>query len=238
MSIRGYKTLSPGNSDEVNIIRAQSMNHSRFLVIGPLALALCAFVTAGVHHILHIRTKDSETSRVDVVVATHDLGPEERIGEEDIKIAIAKLQRNDFPLACFRDKSLVVGHRVILPISEGNIICPSDLATKDEKNFTWPEMRAVSVTVGEIVGTTDFPEAGTHVDILLTRTLNGGRERTTTVLKNACEIAVAEGPSTGGLRQSVSVVLLLSPDHALKVAQGRRRGEIRLSVLFGLPNCL
>ena len=212
------------------------MNHSRFFVTGLLALALCAFVTAGVYRILHIRTKDSETSRVDVVVATRDLRPEERIGEGDIKIA--QLQRNDFPRACFRDKSLVVGHRVILPISEGNIICPSDLATEDEKNFTWPEMRAVSVAVGEIVGTTDSPEPGTHVDILLTRTLNGGRERTTTVLKNVCEIAVAKGPSTGRLRQSVSVVLLLSPDDALKVAQARRRGEIRLSVLYGLPNCL
>jgi len=210
------------------------MNRRRLLVIG--LLALCTLVTVAVYRILHLGTRDSETSRVDVAVATRDLRPEERIGEGDIKIA--QLPGNEIPPACFRDKSQVGGHQVILPISKGNIIRHSDLATTEESHFRWPDMRAVSVGVGEIVSTTGFLEPGTRVDVLLSRAPKGGRKRTTTVLKNVCEIVAAQGPSPGALRQSVSIFLLLSPDDAQKLAQVRQSGQIRLSVLQGLPSCM
>ena len=210
------------------------MSHDR-LTISLLALALFAHVSAGVYRTSHVRTNVSETPRADFVVATRDIVIGKRIEQGDV--SLSKLPGNS-PAACFRDKSLVVGHRVILPISEGNPVCPSHLAIKDEDTFTWPpDMRAVSVAVGEIVGTTGFLEAGTHVDVLLSRTLKGRRERTTTVLKNVCEIVVAQVPSTGSLRPSVSV-LLLSPDDAQKLARVRRRGEIRLSVLHRLQSCM
>ena len=211
------------------------MNRSCCAVIGLLALA--AFVTLGVYRILDIRTTDSEASRVDVVVTTRDLMPEERIGEGDIKI-VHQLPGKDFPPACFRDKSQVGGHRVILPISKGDIVCQSHLATINESDFRWPDMRAVSVAVGEIVSTTGFLEPGMRVDVLLNRTSKGVRKRTATVLKNVCEIVVAQGLSPSALLPSVSVFLLLSPADAQKLAQVRQSGQIRLSVLRGLPSCM
>ena len=207
------------------------------LTISLLVLGLCAFVGASAYRALRIRTRIFETLRVDVVVATRDIRIGERIEQGDVRLA--ELPGN-FPVACFRDKSLVVWHRLILPILEGNVVCPNHLAIEEQDTFTWPpNMRAVSVAIGEIVGTTDLLRPGTRVDVLLSTHPYGRRERSATLLKSVCEILVTSGPkkSPGGLRQ-IFAVLLLSPEDAQKLSRARRRGQIGLSVLDEFSRCI
>jgi pilus assembly protein CpaB len=212
------------------------MSHNKLLFIGLPVLMLCVLVSAGVYGILRFRTKVSEASRVDVLVAARDLRAGEQIEERDIQVA--NLPVNTLPQGCIGDKSLALGHTVMLPVAKGDLICRRNLAVEDEHSFTQPDMRAVLVPANEIVGSTGLVKRGTHVDVLLSLEPRGRRERTITVLKNARVIALAQEPENNsvGLHQMASVFLLLSPDDAQKLARLRRHGKIRLSVLNGFPD--
>src|SRR5690349_21859904 len=126
----------------------------------------------------------------------------------------------------------------MLPVMRGDVICPRNLAIEVEDDLARPDMRAVSVSVSGIVGSTGFVQRGAHVDVLLSG--DPRREHATTVLKNVCVIAMAQEPehNSVGLSQMVSLFLLLSPDDAQKLARFERHGKIRLSVLDGFSSCM
>jgi Flp pilus assembly protein CpaB len=212
------------------------MNHNRLFSIGLPVVTLCALVSAVVCGILQIKTKVSQPPQADVLVATRDLQAEEIITDADVRVGGVQITVID--PGCLRDKSFVVGHKVILPVAKGNAICAANLAIENEDFLRrWPDMRAVSVPISEIEGPTSFLQRGAHVDVLQDQR----GEQATTLFKNVCIVAIqAQEPEHDAVRLGPMprVFLLFSPDDALKLARARRRGKIRLPVLHGFSSCV
>ena len=193
-----------------------------------VAIVLGFLVAYGIYRISRPRTKGRAGPETNFVVAAHDLLMEMTIKDEDVK----SVSRPDILRpGCALNKAQVVGQRVMLPVSEGYIVCPSDLAPADEEvDFTQTSMRALWVEISRVAGASPV-EKGTRFDVLVTTPTKSGEEQPKTVLKNVLVIAVDEGThrDTRRTRPTVSVALLVSPEDAHELVRASVHREIQLS---------
>jgi len=208
------------------------MNRSRLLLIGSVALALGALVSVVVYHNLQARAPAALPGE-DVVVAAADLEVGSKIEDKDIKVV--RFPAGDLPPNCFRKKSQVIGHGVVLPIGKGEFMLPNKIAGDNVyglPSLIPPGMRAVSVRVNDTTSVSGFVLPGTRVDVLLTGNPEGSNEQqTTTVLENVSVIATGQRleRNAAGEPQSAPVVtLLLSPDDAQELTLASTQGHIQL----------
>src|SRR5208282_1538060 len=175
-------------------------------------------------------------SGVQVIVAASDLQVGARVEEHDIKVIT--IPASDLPAGAPRRRSDVLGHGVIIPISQGEFILPNKLAGENAgsglPSLIPPGMRAVSVRVNEVVSVAGFVTPGTRVDVLLTGTPGAGSDQqTTTVLQNVAVLATGhtlERSSTGEAQNTAVITLLVSPDDAQRLTLASVEGKIQLSL--------
>jgi len=212
------------------------MNRTRLLMIGVLALALGLFASMYVYRNLQSRSGVSSAPGIDVIVAAEDLQVGARVEEHDIKII--RIPFNDLPAGAPRKKSDVLGHGVIIPITQGEFILPTKLAGENAgaglPSLIPPGMRAVSVRVNEVVSVAGFVTPGTRVDVLLTGTPTGGSEpQTTTVLQNVAVLAsghTLERTATGEAQNTPVITLLVSPEDGQRLTLASSQGHIQLAL--------
>jgi pilus assembly protein CpaB len=149
------------------------MNRRRYLIIGALAL-LIGFLVSVIAYQKMQAMAGSRESRVEVIVAAHDLKVGAKVQEQDIRII--KIAAADLPPGAPRRRADMVGHGVIVPISKGEFILPNRLAGENAgaglPSLIPPGMRAVSLPVNDAMVVDGF--AGERVDVLLTITMPGG----------------------------------------------------------------
>jgi pilus assembly protein CpaB len=208
------------------------MNRSRLLLIGSVALALGALVSVVVYHNLQA-TAPATLPGEEVVVAAADLEVGSKVEDKDVKVV--RFPSGDLPPTCFRKKSQVIGHGVVLPIAKGEFMLPSKIAGENVyglPSLIPPGMRAVSVRVNDTTSVSGFVLPGTRVDVLLTGNPEGSnQQQTTTVLENVAVIATGQKMerNAAGEPQSAPVVtLLLSPDDAQTLTLASTQGHIQL----------
>jgi pilus assembly protein CpaB len=211
------------------------MNRSRLLMIG--ALALGAGLLAALYVYRNLQTKNGPPpDMAQVMVAANDLQVGARVEDRDIKVI--QISAGDMPQGAPRKKADVVGHGVIIPISKGDFILPSQLAGENAgaglPALIPPGMRAVSVRVNEVVSVAGFVTAGTRVDVLLTGSPSGsGDQQTTTVLQNVAVLAsghTLERTSTGEAQNTAVITLLVTPDDAQRLTLAAKEGTIQLAL--------
>src|SRR5437660_3435282 len=211
------------------------MNRKRLLMIGVLALALGAFVSALVYKNMQARGPSTE-SGVDVVVAANDIQVGSKVEEHDVHLV--KFMPGDLPQGAYTKASQVLGRGVLVQIAKGEFVLPSKLAPENAgaglPSLIPPGMRAVSVRVNEVVSVARFVTPGTRVEVLLTGTPNGSSEpQTATVLQNVAVIAsghTLERTSTGEAQNTPVITLLVSPDDAQRLTLASSEGHIQLAL--------
>jgi pilus assembly protein CpaB len=134
------------------------------------------------------------------------------------------------------------GRALITPITVNEPILEGKLAAREAGAglpATIPEgMRALSVSVNEVVGVAGFVIPGTMVDVLVTGQMPGTRGAgenyiTRTVLENVKVLAAGQKveQDRDGKPQTVPVVtLLVSPDDATKLTMAATEGKIQLAL--------
>src|ERR1700756_3391653 len=212
------------------------MNRSRLLVIGFVALALCAFVSFVVYKNLLSQSGGGNEPGAEVIVAANDIQVGAKVQDGDIRMV--RVPVSVVPPNSFRSSSQIIGRGVILPIQRGEFILPSKLAAENGgsglPSLIPPGMRAMSVRVNEVVAVAGFVVPGTRVDVLLTGNPAGASEsQTTTVLENVAVIAAGQKleRNAAGEPQSTPVItLLVSPDDAQKLTLASSQGHIQLAL--------
>jgi pilus assembly protein CpaB len=131
---------------------------------------------------------------------------------------------------------------LITPVVENELILENKLAPKEAGaglSSTIPEgMRALSVSVNEVIGVAGFVIPGTMVDVLVTGGIagagRGGQENITRmILENVRVLAAGQKIEVDreGKPQTVPVItLLVSPEDAGKLAMASTEGKIQLAL--------
>jgi pilus assembly protein CpaB len=212
------------------------MNRSRLFMIAGLALALGLLVSYAVYNRLMTSNAANNEPGVDIVVAVKDLQVGAKLEDGDIRLA--RFPQSVIPPGAFTKKAPVVGRGVVLPVSKGEFILPSKLASANAgsglPSLIPPGMRAVSVRVNDVVSVAGFVQPGSRVDVLATGNQGGGNDRqTTTVLENVAVIAVGknlERNPNGDTQTAPVITLLVSPDDGQRLTLASQEGRIQLAL--------
>jgi pilus assembly protein CpaB len=212
------------------------MNRTRLLMIGVLALALGGFVSLFVYKNLQSGSHSGAEAGIDVMVAANNIEIGTKVQESDIRIV--KIPQNALPEGAPRRRADVIGRGVIIPITKGEFILTSKLASENAgaglPSLITNGMRAVSVRVNEVVSVAGFVTPDTRVDVLLTGTPTGGTEpQTTTVLQNVKVLAAGhnlERTATGEAQTTAVITLLVTPEDAQRLTLASSEGHIQLAL--------
>lgn len=210
------------------------MNRSRLLMIGGLALAVGLLVAFSVYtRLRNISGSDANERGIPVVVAANDIAVGAKLSASDVTTVM--IPQSAVPPNAFLDKTKPVGRGAILPMSKGEFILSTKLASLNAgaglPSLIPQGMRAVSVRVNDVVSVAGFVQPGSRVDVMTTG--GGGNERqTTTVLENVAVIAVGKNLDRNSPDAPFSpvITLLVSPDDAQKLALVSQEGRIQLSL--------
>jgi pilus assembly protein CpaB len=130
---------------------------------------------------------------------------------------------------------------LITPVAQNEPIMEAKLASQQSGaglSATIPEgMRALSVSVNEVVGVAGFVIPGTMVDVLVTGTVPGaasaGGTVTRTILENVRVLAAGQKieQDRDGKPQTVPVItLLVNPEDASKLTMAANQGKLQLAL--------
>ncbi len=129
---------------------------------------------------------------------------------------------------------------LITPVAENEPIMEAKLASQQSGGglaATIPEgMRALSVSVNEVVGVAGFVIPGTMVDVLVTGSVpgaGGSGNVTRTILENVRVLAAGQKieQDRDGKPQTVPVItLLVNPDDAAKLTMAANQGKLQLAL--------
>ena len=188
-----------------------------------------------------------------LLAAAHTLRPGVLLKPEDLTTVVAAQSavpegaRIDTPTT----RAELLGAMLRRTVAAGEVLLPMHVMRAGERGFLaavlGPGLRATTVGVDAVSGTAGLIWPGDHVDLILTETLDdpgaplGRRIAGETVLHNIRVIAIdqelmqgATVPSTpaiGGMPQSRTVTLEVSPANAERVAVATRLGKLSLSVI-------
>lgn len=128
---------------------------------------------------------------------------------------------------------------LITPVAQNEPIMEAKLASQQSGaglSATIPEgMRALSVSVNEVVGVAGFVIPGTMVDVLVTGAIPGGPGGTVTrtILENVRVLAAGQKieQDRDGKPQTVPVItLLVNPEDANKLTMAANQGKLQLAL--------
>jgi pilus assembly protein CpaB len=222
------------------------MNRTRMLILAFVALALSAGVTYLTYRVLQTRLQPAEET-VQVVAAAKRLTLGSRLTAEDVKLTAwpkGVVLEGSFP-----DPASVIGRAVIISMMPNEPILESKLAPREAGAglaAVIPEgMRAISVSVNNVIGVAGFVAPGSRVDLILTgqpppsvttglgKTEGGEGMAAKVVLENIQVLATGQNVQQdgSGQAQAVQVVtLLVTPEQAAKIALATGDGRIQLAL--------
>jgi pilus assembly protein CpaB len=171
-----------------------------------------------------------------VVVAARDLQVGALLGEEDVRTV--EWPGNAVPAGFATSIPDVVGRGLITPVRMNEPLLEGKMSDRNGQGglpIIIPEgMRAITVSVNEVVGVAGFVGTGTRVDVVLIITAPGSSEMVSkTILQNVEVLAVAQNyqrnPDGDPIVVSV-VTLLLSLDDAERLILATAQGRIQLAL--------
>lgn len=99
-----------------------------------------------------------------IVVAAKDIVPDQKIGEDDIKVTMVNRQIKD----SFNEQQQLIGLTSRMAISTGDMLLPEHFQSLSPITANlYPGERAVAVKVDEVTGVGGYIEPGDKVDVLL-----------------------------------------------------------------------
>ena len=178
-----------------------------------------------------------EVSLQPVAVASQPLAVGHVVTEEDVKMI--EWPADAVPAGFSESPSEVVGRGVITPIATNEALLASKLAREEAGGglpIIIPDgMRAMSVSVNEVIGVAGFVLPGTYVDVLVTaQRPGGGDQRETQVVLQDVQVlsagqTIQQAPD--GQPQSVSVVtLLVTPEESERLTLAADYGQLQLAL--------
>ena len=206
-----------------------------------LALALVSGGAAAYLAMQYIRQQATPlmaaTPRIaQVVVAAHDMPLGSIFGDRDVKTV--DWAGGALPPGFIGSVPEAVGRGLITPVQENEPVLEAKLAAKGAGGglpvIIDQGMRALSVSVDQVVGVAGFVLPTTRVDVLLTLTDAASKEPATRVIMQNVK-ALAAGQSIQqdkeGKAQSVPVVtLLVTPEQAETLALAASQGRIQMAL--------
>src|SRR5215813_10579102 len=215
------------------------MNTNRLLVGLVVALVVAFLLSSFVYKAFQKASIAKPTDTQPLVVASVPLALGARLDASNLKVI--QWPANQQVAGMFTRVEECVNRAVITPLAANEPVLESKLASKESGAglpATIPEgMRALSVSVNEVVGVAGFVIPGTMVDVLVTGRLSGNQSAdnniTRTILENVRVLAAGQKiePDREGKPQTVTVItLLVTPDEATKLTMGSTEGKIQLAL--------
>jgi pilus assembly protein CpaB len=211
------------------------MNRNR-LVIGLVIAVVIAFVLSTfVYRVFKqasIVRPVSATQHVVVAAAPLQLGT--RLDGNNVKLVDWP---SGLPVAGMITRIEDANNRALItPVAQNEPIMEAKLASQQSGaglSATIPEgMRALSVSVNEVVGVAGFVIPGTMVDVLVTGSTPSGTV-TRTILENVRVLAAGQKieQDRDGKPQTVPVItLLVNPEDASKLTMAANQGKLQLAL--------
>ncbi len=218
------------------------MNRNRLMVGLAFAILLAFILAAYVYHAFkraEVNAAGPVMHMTSIVVAAEPLKIGTRI--DGSKVKTIQWPSSSKPEGMFSDVTEVANRAVINNIAENEPILADNLASSESGaglSATIPEgMRAVSVSVNDVVGVAGFVTPGTMVDVLVTGNSvgNGGGAGsvTRTILENIRVLAAGQKMEQDreGKPENVPVItLLVTPEDAGKLTMAATEGKIQLAL--------
>ena len=216
------------------------MNRNRMIIGLALAVIVALFFSSYVYRVVQRSSSVKAPEMKKIVVADRAMQLGTRLAPTNLSVISWP---GDEPIpGSFSRIEDCVGRALITSISLNEPILEGKLAPREAGAglpATIPEgMRALSVSVNEVVGVAGFVIPGTMVDVLVTGQLPGNKAPgenfiTRTVLENVKVLAAGQKveQDRDGKPQTVPVVtLLVSPDDASKLTMASTEGKIQLAL--------
>ncbi len=217
------------------------MNRNRLMVGLAVAVLLAFILSAYVYHAFkkaEVNAAGPSLRMTTIVVAAEPLKVGERLDASKVKTI--QWPSNSRPEGMFSDVVEVANRAVINNMAENEPILAANLASTESGaglSATIPEgMRAVSVSVNDVVGVAGFVTPGTMVDVLVTGNSvgnGGGGSVTRTILENIKVLAAGQKMEQDreGKPENVPVItLLVTPEDAGKLTMAATEGKIQLAL--------
>ena len=217
------------------------MNRNRLMVGLAFAVLLAFILAAYVYHAFkraEVNAAGPVMHMTSIVVAAEPLKIGTRI--DGSKVKTIQWPSSSKPDGMFSDVTEVANRAVINNIAENEPILAANLASSESGaglSATIPEgMRAVSVSVNDVVGVAGFVTPGTMVDVLVTGNTvgaSGGTSVTRTILENIRVLAAGQKMEQDreGKPENVPVItLLVTPEDAGKLTMASTEGKIQLAL--------
>ena len=216
---------------------------TRMIIVLAVALAAAAVASYAVYRAIQTApVRTVQVATVPVAVAARAMPVGTLVTKDDVRIA-------QWPAAsqiqgAFTGADAVVGRGVVAPLDENDPITESKLAPREAGAGLPPTiavgMRALSLSVNEVVGVAGFVVPGTHVDVLVT--VNQQSDTVTrAVISNLLVMAAGtrydQGQTRDGKPIPTSVVTLaVTPEDAERVALASTAGRLVLALRNPLDN--
>src|ERR1700688_4927836 len=213
------------------------MNRNR-LIIGLAVAVVVAFIFATFVYRVFKQASITPVAKATqhIVVASVPLQLGTRLDTNNVKLVDWP---SGLPVAGVMTRIEDVANRALItPVAQNEPIMEAKLASQQSGaglSATIPEgMRALSVSVNEVVGVAGFVIPGTMVDVLVTGSLPGGSTSVTrTILENVRVLAAGQKieQDRDGKPQTVPVItLLVNPDDAAKLTMAANQGKLQLAL--------
>jgi pilus assembly protein CpaB len=220
-------------------MRKPDLARIRVFVVFVIAITAGAVFAFGTYrYVQQAPAKGAQMKTVPVVVAATDLQIGAEIRPEDIRII--EWPAGSVPQTAFRSGDDVAGRGVIAPMVQYEPVLPEKLASKDAgaglPPAIPPGMRALSVSVNEVIGVAGYVLPGTHVDVLVTvnPTQNQTDVTSKVILSDVLVLASGtkiERDSEDNEPMAVTVVtLLVDPIEAERLTLASTEGKTQLAL--------
>jgi len=211
------------------------MERSRFLraivipvLIGAIATGLVAW------YIRNEEKRLSPSDMIPLVVASRPV-PAKTILTSDM-LGVKGVPRAYAPPNTLTKIEDAVGRVTTVALAEGEPLMAARVVQKEKAvglSYYVPQgMRAVTMSVNEIIGNAAFPEPGDSVDVLGTFNISN-QDKTMMVLERLPILAVVRDTESKGLQQRdvkgyTSLTLAVTPQQAATLVWAEERGRLRL----------
>jgi len=217
------------------------MNRNRLMIGLMLALVVAFGASAFVYHAFRQASATPATVAMQRIVVADEKLPLGTLLETS-NVKTIPWPANAPMDGMFTKIEDVTNRAVITAVAENEPILESKLAPREAGgglSATIPAgMRALSVSVNDVIGVAGFVTPGTTVDVLVTGTLPGASQAaastvTRTILENVRVLAAGQKMEQDreGKPQTVPVItLLVTPDDAGKLAMASTEGKSQLAL--------
>ena len=213
------------------------MNKTRVILVVVVAILLALLASVGIYRYLSEKGRAVEEARlktVGIVVAVVDIPVGTTINPN--QVALTAWPKDLYPKDSFPDLKSVIGRAVRRDFLRGEPIVASKLVPPNKGggllSFIVDEgKRAFTIRVNEVVGVGGFIVPDTRVDVILTTSPPGGKERISKIILENMKVLAAGQIVEQKENKPITVntvTLSVTPEEAEKLALAGNDGVIQL----------